>query len=100
MEGFYQEMNLSEFHKGSEEVHVIFDNPGRLHTPKYFEQKHRDVNARVQADHKCGIFTNDTEIPPQKWRENFINCRRCKRNLVTFLGQFFLQNVSTFLSMN
>ena len=91
---------ISEFHKGSEEVHVIFDNPGRIHTPKYFEQKHRDVNARVQADHKCGIFTNDTEIPPKKWRENFINCHRCKRNLVIFLGQFFLQNVSTFLSMN
>ena len=45
---------LAQFNRGSNEVHVIFDNPGRLqNTPKFFEQSRRDSNAKVALDHCC-----------------------------------------------
>ena len=34
-------------------------------------------------------ITNNSQIP-SKWRENFINCRNCKRKLVIFLTNYFL----------
>ena len=39
-------------------------------------------------------------IPHKKWRENFINCRSCKRKLVQFIGNFFLHNAATYLCTN
>ena len=43
---------LPQFSKGSKEVHVIFDNPGRLQqTPKYFERLRRDAIAPVATGH-------------------------------------------------
>ena len=41
---------LPQFHKGSQEVHVIFDKPGHLqNTPKYFEQKRRDASSTLHS---------------------------------------------------
>lgn len=92
---------ISQFGKGSSEVHVIFDSPGRLeNTPKSFEQKRRDNKATVAPNHTCVELTGSTMIPRKKWRENFINCRKCKRNLVIFLGEYFLQNASTYLGQD
>ena len=88
---------LPQFSKGSKEVHVIFDNPGRLqHTPKYFERLRRDAIAPVATGHTCDEFHSHKIIPP-KWRENVLNCRLCKRNLVCFLTQYFLHNVTRHL---
>ena len=48
---------LPQFSKGSKEVHVIFDNPGRLQqTPKYFERLRRDAIAPVATGHTCDEF--------------------------------------------
>ena len=39
--------------------------------------------------HTCDEVTTKSVVP-NKWRENFINCRNCKRSLVIFLTQYFL----------
>jgi len=75
------------------EVHLLFDNPNCLqHSPKYFERLHRDEQNQIPDDHSCGGFSVDMVIPP-KWRQNVINCRKCKRNLVCFLSEFILQRI-------
>ena len=84
---------LVQLHRGSNEVHIIFDNPGQLErTPKQFEQSRRDKAAKVSPDHCCDEFHN-TKIPCGKWRETFLNCRACKRNLVKFLGKYILDSI-------
>ncbi len=89
---------ISQFNRGSDEVHIIFDTPGRLaNTPKYFEQKRRDVVAKVPLEHYCDDFQGSTKIQHGKWRENFLNCRECKRKLVLFIGRYFLNNAGTYL---
>ena len=89
---------ISHFLKGSEEVHVIFDNPGRLaDTPKYFEQKRCDTVTQVPLEHYCDDLQGTTRIQYGKWRGNFLNCCECKRNLVRFVGKYFLDNAATYL---
>ena len=61
-------------------------------TPKYLERLHRDEQNQIPDDHSCGGFSADMVIPP-KWRQNVINCRKCKRNLVCFLSEFILQRI-------
>ena len=59
---------VTQFTKGEKEVHVIFDNPGRLqNTPKHFEHKRRDGSAKVIA-HMCEEITNSTLLPHKNWR--------------------------------
>jgi len=41
----------------------------------------------------CDDFSGDRPIP-QKWRQNVVNCRHCKRSLVLFLSQYLLQNMA------
>lgn len=81
---------VSQYLRGCNEVHIFFDQPGRLEaTPKYFEQKRRDKLAKVSTGHTCDSFTGQDAIP-SNWRENVINCRVCKHSLVYFLAQYFL----------
>lgn len=85
----------SHFLKGCTEVHLLFDNPGQLkNTPKMFEQKRRDESAPIDTSHSCINITESTQLP-QKWRENVINCRKCKRTLVCFLSLFMLKHIHT-----
>ena len=62
--------------------------------------KNRDSKATVASNHVCADLTSSTLIPWKNWRENYLNCRKCKRNLVVFLGDYFLKNSSTFLSQH
>ena len=79
--------------KGTKDVHMIFDNPGRLsQTPKYFERKRRDSSATVIVGHMCDDITKSRYIP-SKWREDIVNCRNCKRNLVLFLSNYCIKNI-------
>ena len=88
------------FKKGCDEVHIIFDSPGRLqNTPKYFEHKRRDKLAIVKTNHCCDIITSDTTIP-KKWREDLLHCRECKRSLVQYLTNFFLNHMHKYLLQN
>ncbi len=85
-----------QFSKGSLEVHIIFDNPGQLeNTPKYFEHLRRDASAKITEEHCCDELPT-TNIP-KRWREGLLNCRRCKRSLVLFLTDYFLNNIHTYL---
>ena len=78
--------------RGSKEVHVIFDTPRRAQkTPKQFERNRRDNSSSVLSSHICVEVTSALQIPP-KWRENFINCRDCKRKLSIFLTSHFLHS--------
>ena len=89
---------LSQFKRGTNENHVIFDNPGQIkNTPKSFEQKRRDAKAIIVNDHCCDDLTSNTKSFPGKWRETFLNCRECKRNLVKFIGHYLLTNTGTYL---
>ena len=89
---------ITRFNRESSEVHIIFDNPGRLqNTPKYFEQTRRDATAKVKANHFCDELTGNTKIPNGKWQETIINCRQCKRNMVKFLTWYFLNNAQPHL---
>ena len=89
---------VPQYSRGCHEVHVLFDNPGRLEaTPKHFEQTRRDKQAKVSAGHTCDIFTGQYRLPTN-WRENVIYCRTCKRNLVYFLTKYFLPNISRYLT--
>ena len=49
---------VPQYSRGCREVHILFDNPGRLEaTPKYFEQTRWDKQAKVSAGHTCDIST-------------------------------------------
>ena len=92
---------LSQFIRGSEEVHIIIDNPGQLtNTPKYFEQKRRDAAQKTNKEHYCDDFNGSTQVSPGQWRENFLACRDCKRKLVIYIGNYFLNNAATYLKSN
>ena len=75
------------------DVHLLFDDPEcQQYSPKYFERLHRDKINAVPSDHCCTDFSSDMMIPP-KWRENVLNCRKCKRQLVCFLSTYFINKV-------
>ena len=61
---------------GVQEVHIVFDDPGRFNVhPKDIERHRRDTNKETEHEH---IKLNDqTKIPP-KWRD-LLGCRKCKR---------------------
>ena len=85
------------FNSGSNEIHVLFDNPGRLpDNPKHFERKRRDNSAIVKTGHECKTVTSQLLIP-RKWREDLVNCRNCKRSLVLFLSRYLLQSIANYM---
>ena len=65
---------LTQFYRGSTEVHVIFDNPERVrNTPKSLEQSRHDSTSSVSPDNTCKPLLPTTKIPPIScWRENYI----------------------------
>ena len=84
---------LPHFRNGATEVHLLFDDPEcQVKSPKYFERQHRDHINPISEYHCCSEFSLDMVIPP-KWRENVLNCRKCKRNLVCFLSHHFLERI-------
>lgn len=84
---------LLHFRNGAAEVHLLFDDPEcQVQSPKMFERQLRDQKNPISDDHCCSNFTEDMVIPP-KWRENVLNCRKCKRNLVGFLSHHFLKKI-------
>ena len=54
---------------GTQEVHIVFDNPGRQpDSPKAFERMHRDAMNALPSDHKHAQF-GDSSVPT-RWREH------------------------------
>ena len=89
---------LTQFNYGCREVHILFDNPGRLQLPKTIERQRRDATAIVIA-HTCETITSMMPIPP-KWRDCVINCHTCKRSLTVFLANYWLHKISPYLQDN
>lgn len=72
---------IPQFAKWAKEVHLLFDNPGRLaDTPKHFERQRRDSIARLIVGHFCDEVI-DSRIIPSKWREGVINSETVKEIL-------------------
>ena len=81
---FLLKQYILPYYRTTTEVNVLFDDPEcQKLSPKYFERLNGDKVNKVPDDHCCGNFSPDLLIPP-KWRDNVINCRTCKRNLVSF----------------
>ena len=80
---------------GVQEIHIVFDDPGRFDMhPKDIERNRRDMNSQPTAhDH---IHFDDCTKIPTKWRE-MLGCRKCKRELVVYLGDCFLRIAPRFL---
>ena len=89
---------LTQFSKGSTEVHVIFYTPRPLaNTPKYFEQQRRDAIVKLPQQHCCDTIQTNTKVTKGKWHNNFINHLECKQSLVPFLGNYFVHNIQAYL---
>ncbi len=74
------------YHSGFKvpEVHIIFDNPGRLgETPKYFERYRRDCTAQVKTGHLYDEVNGNTIIP-KPWKANFINLQKLQKKFSYF----------------
>ena len=77
-------------------MHIVFDNPGRqIFSPKSFEHRRRDDSGTLALDHQHAQFSDDSEIP-QKWRDH-LQCRKCKRHLVEYLGKSIMQHAPSIL---
>ena len=74
------------YQQGTNEVHFIFDCPGRLE----FNPKDCGPKRMINADHMHIEFTPDSVIP-RPWR-NYIQCRQCQRSIVETLGLVFLRS--------
>ena len=88
-----QRFVINYFSSGTNQVHIVFDNPGRPpNTPKAFERKRRDCERTVSShsDHKHMCFSDACAIP-SNWRD-CISCRTCTQALVLYLGECFFRN--------
>ena len=85
----YNRFALEQFCQGVNEVHIVFDKPGRQpFNPKQFEHVKRDKKNRcTNTQHEHIEFTPHTPIP-QAWRD-YINCRQCKRSIIEAIGLAF-----------
>ena len=80
-----QRYTLKHYKMGAIEVHIVFDDIGRLEvSPKVFERQHRDEGTESLVDHQHYLFA--PELPrSQEWK-NVLKCRTCKRNLTESLA--------------
>ena len=83
--------------KGVNEIHIIFDNPGRISDhPKCIEHKQRDSGI---ADHQTHYTFDDNTKAPSKWSE-VLKCRECKRAAVKYVGDCILRKATTILTQD
>ena len=86
------------FKQGSQSVHVIFDNPGRLpQTPKSCERARCDLSAPIHEGHTCDTIESQMSIP-KKWSKGLIDCCTYKKSLDLTLPQWCPPKNSTKLS--
>ena len=46
--------------------------------------------------HNCEKIKGHNRLP-SKWRDNVLNCCKCKRALISFLGNYMLENIHMYL---
>ena len=93
----YVKLLLNRFVKhhldnGVNEVHIIFDHPKDTIHPKCIEHELRDQQS-TPSQHVHQSFSDQMKVP-SKWHE-LLQCRKCKRGLVVYIGTCILQNATT-----
>ena len=84
---------IPHFRNRAKEVHLLFDNPNcQVVSPKLFERTSRVKHNPLPDDHSCFSFTSSM-LTPLKWRNDVLSCRKCKRSLVCFLSQYFIEQI-------
>ena len=79
---------------GVQEMHIVFDDPGRFTVhPKAIERNRRDPNNETAHEH---IHFDDQAKIPSKWRD-IIECRKCKHELVLYIGDCLLRIAPKYL---
>ena len=78
-------------------MHIIFDHPKATLHPKCIEHELRDRNATLtqHVHHEC----SDQMRVPSKWNE-LLQCRKCKRCLIVYIGNCILRNATNVLTDN
>ena len=95
----YVKLLLNRFVKhhiddGVSEVHIIFDHPKATLHPKCIEQdQHTTLTQHVHHE-----FSDQMKVP-NKWNE-LLQCRKCKRCLVVYIGNCILWNATNMLADN
>ena len=84
----------------TKEIHVLFDHPGQMEfSPKDVERARRDTTASLTSNISVTFpIENSTPIPSgvKLWRE-FISERHCKRELIKYLANLFLDILPEYL---
>ena len=77
------------FNRGTKEVYIIFDQPGRLpQHPKSIERDCRQKAKSVPSTHDHLEFSD--RLVSKKWND-ILSCTICKRNLVVYIGEGLLR---------
>ena len=87
---------VAQYYKvGTNEIHLIFDKPGRqAFNPKQFEHIRR-YNAVNTDQHQHCTFSPNAPIPP-KWQD-YLDCQECKRLIVEAISLSLLQQGRQYL---
>ena len=98
----YVKLLLNRFVKhhiddGVSEMHIIFDHPKATLHPKCIEHEQRDQHATL-TQHLHHEFSDQMRVP-NKWNE-LLQCRKCKRRLVVYVGNCILWNATNMLTDN
>ena len=94
-----QRYALKHYQVGAIEVHIVFDDLGRLEvSPKVFERQHRDKGSESLLDHQHCLFEPEL-TRSQEWK-NILKCRKCKHNLTESLANAMLQLAPSILTKN
>ena len=81
---------LSHYKAYVDEVHLIFDKPGRQKfNPKQFEQHKRSLQHKTISEYQHISLMPQSTIP-SGW-QNFLECRQCKRSIVEAIGLSIMQ---------
>lgn len=92
----FKQFALVHYRRGTQEVHFVFDHPGRLtFNPKDCEHSRRYGDKSAEHTHTHIKLTPQSAIP-RPWRE-FLECRECKRSIVETLGMVYLLTATFFL---
>ena len=87
----FNQVVVQYFKAGANEVHLIFDKPGRQKfNPKVFEHHKRYDKTKSINQHQHCYFEPSTIIP-SRWQDH-VECRECKRSIVEAIGLSLLQH--------
>ena len=82
------------------EIHVLFDHPGTMEfSPKDVERARRDITASPTSNISVAFpIENSTPIPSGvKLSREFISESHCKRELIKYLANLFLDTLPEYL---